>query len=60
MIEFQVFDVDVTPVLGLQTATNLQLIQRLYTVASVGTQFTEPEILSTYADQFRSIGSTSR
>ena len=56
MIEFQVFDVDVIPVLGLKTATNLQLIQRLYTVASIGTQFTEPEILSTYADQFRSIG----
>ena len=56
VIEFQVVDVDVIPVLGLQTATDLQLIQRLYTVASSGTQFTKPEILSTYADQFRSIG----
>ena len=49
-------DVDVIPVLGLQTATDLQLIQRLYTVASSGTQETKPEILSTYADQFRRIG----
>ena len=49
-------DVDVILVLGLQTATDLQLIQRLYTVASSGTQETKPEILNTYADQFRSIG----
>ena len=49
-------DVDVIPVLGLQTATDLQLIQRLHTLASSGTQETKPEILSTYADQFRSIG----
>ena len=45
-------DVDVIPVLGLQTATDIQLIQRLYTVASSGTQETKLEILSTYADQF--------
>ena len=49
-------DVDVIPVLGLQTATDLQLIQRLHTLASSGTQETKPEILNTYADQFRSIG----
>ena len=56
VIEFQVVDADVIPVLGLQTATDLQLIQRLYTVASSGTQETKPEILGTYADQFRGIG----
>ena len=49
-------DVDVIPVLGLQTAADPRLIQRLYTVASSGTQETKPEILNTYADQFRSIG----
>ena len=37
VIEFQVVDVDVIPVLGLQTATDLQLIQRLCTAASSGT-----------------------
>ena len=31
VIEFQVVDADVIPVLGMQTATDLQLIQRLYT-----------------------------
>ena len=56
VIEFQVVDADVIPVLGLQTATDLQLIQRLYTVASSGTQETKPAILSTYAEQFRGIG----
>ena len=49
-------DVDVIPVLGLQTAADTRLIQRVYTVASSGTQETKPEILNTYADQFRSIG----
>ena len=49
-------DGDVIPVLGLQTAADPRLIQRLYTVASSGTQETKPEILNTYADQFRSIG----
>ena len=49
-------EVDVIPVLGLQTAADPRLIQRLYTVASSGTQETKPEILNTYADQFRSIG----
>ena len=52
-------DVDVIPVLGLQTAADPRLIQRLYTVASSGTQETKPEILNTYADQFRSIGALS-
>ena len=47
MIEFQGVDVDVILVLGLQTATDLQLIQRFYTVASSGTQETNPEILNT-------------
>ena len=56
VIEFQMVAADVIPVLGLQTATDLQLIQRLNTVASSGTQETKPEILSTYADQFRGIG----
>ena len=31
-------------------------IQRLLSVASSGTQETKPEILNTYADQFRGIG----
>ena len=56
VIEFQVIDTDVIPVLGLQTATDLQLIQRLFTVESINTQETKPEILSTYAYQFRGIG----
>ena len=56
MIEIQVVYADVIPILGLQTTTDLQLLQRLYTVASSGTQETKPEILSTYADQFRGIG----
>ena len=56
VIEIQVVYADVISVLGLQTATDLQLLQRLYTVASSGTQETKPEILNTYADQFRGIG----
>ena len=56
VIEFQVVDADLIPVLGLQTFIDLQLIQRLYTVTSSNTQETKPEILSTYADQFRGIG----
>ena len=56
MNEFQVVDADLIPVLGLQTFIDFQLIQRLYTVTSSSTQETKPEILSTYADQFRGIG----
>ena len=49
-------DVDVIPVLGLQTAANPRLIQRLYTVASSGTNGTKAEILGTYAAQLGGIG----
>ena len=35
VIEFQVIDADVIPVLGLQTTTDLQLIQRLFTVHGI-------------------------
>ena len=35
VIEFQVIDADVIPVLGLQTITDLQLIQRLFTVHGI-------------------------
>ena len=56
VIEFQMVDEDLIPVLGLHTFIDLHLIQRLYTVTSSSTQETKPETLSTYADQFRGIG----
>ena len=51
-------EADVIPVLGLQTATKhtVYIEKRLLSVASSGTQETKPEILNTYADQFRGIG----
>ena len=49
-------DGDVLTVVGLKTATALNLVKRLFTIGCRGDEDTQPEILKRYRGQFSGIG----
>ena len=55
-MEIQVVEGDVMPVVGLKTATELNLVKRLFTVGCKGDGDPQPEILKRYRGQFSGIG----
>ncbi|XP_068752741.1 uncharacterized protein [Montipora capricornis] len=56
VMEVQVVEGDVMPVVGLKTATELNLEKRLFTVVCRGDGDPQPEILKRYRGQFSGIG----
>ena len=56
VMEVQVVEGDVMPVVGLKTATELNLVKRLFTVGCKGNGGPQPEILKRYQSQFSGIG----
>ena len=56
VMEVQVVVGDVLPVVGLKTATELDLVKRLFTVGCQGDEDPQPEILTRYRGQFSGIG----
>ena len=55
VMEVQVVEGDVIPVVGLKTATELKLVKRLFTAGCSGVQDPQPEIPKRYRDQFSGI-----
>ena len=56
VMEVQVVEGDVMPVVGLKTATESNLAKRLFTVGCKGDGDPQPEILKRYRSQFSGIG----
>ena len=56
LMEVQVVEGDVMPVVGLRTATELNLVKRLFTVGCKGNEDPQPETVKKYQNQFSRIG----